>query len=115
MRKLFALALLAISAFGADISGTWNAQVETSAGSGSPTFVLKQEGEQVTGRYSGALGDADVKGSVKGDKVELHFQASPQGDAVDVVYSGTLDGEKKMKGTVKIGSLAEGTFSAERK
>jgi len=52
---------------------------------------------------------------VKGDKVEFRFKVSPQGDAIEVVYSGTLDGEKKMKGTVTLGSLGDGTFTAERK
>ncbi len=116
MRKLLALALLAVTAFASDISGTWNASVETDAGSGSPTFVLKQQGDQITGTYSGQLGEGDVKGTVKGDKVEFSFNVSPQGDAIEVVYSGTLlEGDKKMKGTVKLGSLGSGTFTAERK
>ena len=31
-----------------DISGTWKAVVELDVGSGEPTFVFKQEGEQIT-------------------------------------------------------------------
>jgi len=115
MRKLLALALFAVTALAADISGTWTADVQTDAGSGSPTFVLKQDGEALSGKYSGALGEADIHGTVKGDKVEFRFKVSPQGDAIEVVYSGTLDGEKKMKGTVTLGSLGDGTFTAERK
>jgi hypothetical protein len=115
MCKLLTLTLFAITVFVADVSGTWNAQVETDAGSGSPTFVLKQAGEEITGRYSGALGEADVKGTIKGDKIEFRFTVSPQGDAIEVVYAGILDGDKKMKGTVKLGSLGSGTFTAERK
>ena len=115
MRKLLALALFAVTAFASDVTGTWNAQVETGAGNGTPTFVLKQDGDRITGSYSGALGEADVKGTVKGDKVEFSFKVSPQGDEIEVVYTGTLDGDKKMKGTVKLGSLGEGTFTAERK
>jgi hypothetical protein len=115
MRLLIVFAILAASVFGADITGTWNADVKTDAGNGNPTFVLKQSGEEVTGHYSGALGEAEVKGTIKGDKVELRFKGSAGGDEVEVVYSGTLDGDKKMKGTVQLGSLASGTFTAERK
>ena len=116
MRLLIAFVLFSTCAFGADITGTWNADVQTDAGNGNPTFVLKQSGDEITGHYSGALGEADVKGTVKGeDKVELRFKASAGGDDVEVVYSGTLDGDKKMKGTVRLGSLASGTFTAERK
>ena len=115
MRTLLAFAALSFSAFAADISGTWRAQVETDAGSGSPTFVLKQDGEALTGSYAGALGEAKVTGSVKGDQVEIAFQVSPSGDAVKVVYSGKLLSDKKLKGTVKMGELGSGTFTAEKK
>lgn len=114
MRRLLLLALFSVAAFAADISGTWQFTVDTDAGSGTPTFVLTQTGEQLTGSYSGALGEAKVKGTVKGDKVEIIFQVSPAGDAVTVVYSGTLDGDKKMKGTVKLGDMGSGTFTGQK-
>ena len=114
MRRLVLLAFFSVAAFAADVTGTWNFNVETDAGSGNPTFVLKQSGEQLTGTYSGALVEAQVKGSVKGDKVEITFEVSPSGDAVKVVYSGTLDGDKKMKGTVKLGDLGSGTFTGQK-
>lgn len=114
MRRLLLLALVSLTVFAADVTGTWQFTVETDAGNGTPTFVLHQTGEELTGTYSGALGEAKVKGSVKGDNVEITFQASPGGDAVNVVYSGKLDGEKKMKGTVKLGDLGSGTFTAEK-
>jgi cytochrome c-type biogenesis protein CcmE len=114
MRRFLLFALFSVAAFAADVTGTWNFNVETDAGSGTPTFVLKQSGEELSGTYSGALGEAKVKGTVKGDKVEITFEVSPSGDAVKVIYTGTLDGEKKMKGTVKLGSLGEGTFTAQK-
>ena len=114
MRTLLVIALFSVTAFAADISGTWHAQVESDAGSGTPTFVLKQTGESVTGSYSGALGDSKVTGSVKGDQVQIQFEVSPSGDALKVVYSGKLEGDKKMKGTVKLGDLGSGTFTAEK-
>ena len=114
MRKLLLLALVSLAAFAADISGTWNAAVELDIGSGTPTFVLKQTGDQITGTYSGGLGEAKVKGTVKGEKVEISFDVAPDGNTVTAVYSGTLDGEKKMKGTVKIGSIGSGTFTATK-
>jgi hypothetical protein len=51
---------------------------------------------------------------VKGDRVEITFEVSPSGEALVCNYSGTLDGEKKMKGKVKLGSLGEGTFTATK-
>lgn len=114
MRKLSALALFSVCAFAADITGKWNATVELDIGSGNPTFVLKQTGDQLTGTYSGALGEAKLTGTVNGDKVRFSFDVSPDGNHLTVVYSGTLDGEKKMKGTVKLGEAGGGTFTASK-
>lgn len=110
------LLALTVPVWAADVTGSWTAAVETSAGSGSPEFVFKQNGEILTGTYSGALGSAELAGTVKGTAVEFSFAADAGGEAVKVEYKGTLDASAKtMKGTVKLGSLAEGTFTAEKK
>ena len=114
MRTVLALSLFVTSLFAADISGSWEAQVETSAGSGSPSFVFKQEREKLTGSYSGALGQAQLTGSVKGDAVEFSFDVSPQGDKVKVVYKGTIKSPKSMAGSLVVESLAEGTWTATK-
>ncbi len=94
----------------ADLTGSWACSVETDAGSGSPSFTLKQTGADLTGRYSGQLGDADVKGKVDGEKFTFSF---PAGDS-SVVYAGTL-GTEGLKGTVDLAGQAKGTFSCKRK
>jgi hypothetical protein len=115
MRRFLALALFSVVAYAADISGTWTAQVETDAGSGTPTFVFKQTGEELSGTYSGQLGEAKLTGTVKADKAVWSFEVSPGGDAIKVTYTGTLDGDAKMKGTIDFGSLGKGTFTATKK
>ncbi len=102
---------LALPLLAADITGTWQGEVKTDAGSGSPTFVLKQDGETITGTYSGQLGEAKVTGTIKGDEVTFSFDAQ-----VTVVYVGKVDASgKKMSGTVDLGGQASGTFTAEKK
>ncbi len=95
-----------------DLSGDWSGQVETSAGSGSPSFTLKQTGDKLTGRYKGQLGEFDLTGSVSGDKFEFSFKVSGQIEGT-VKYTGTTDG-KTMKGKVDLAGMAEGTFSAKK-
>ncbi len=114
-RTLLVALLLVCSALAADLSGTWVLQVETSAGSGTPTFIFKQNGDKLTGHYSGALGEADVTGVVKGDQVEFSFKVSPGGEEMTVTYKGTITGPEKMKGTAKLGTLAEGTWEGSKK
>jgi hypothetical protein len=85
--------------------------VETSAGNGSPTFVLKHATDSTfTGTYTGQLGQSEVKGTLKGDKVHIEFDMS--GNLIE--YKGTLKGDDLI-GTVKLGTMAEGTFSGKRK
>ena len=49
-----------------DVSGTWTFDVQTEAGSGTPTVTFKQDGEKLTGHYAGTFGEADLTGTVKG-------------------------------------------------
>ncbi len=95
-----------------DVTGDWSATVETEAGSGNPSFTFKQEGEKLTGKYKGLLGEFDLTGTVKGDKIEFSFKATGQVEGV-VTYAGTTDG-KTMKGKVSLAGLGEGTFSGKK-
>jgi hypothetical protein len=97
-----------------DVSGTWIMAVETGAGSGTPTVLLKQDGEKLTGQYSGQLGEAPVTGTAKGSAVEFGFDISVQGTPFHVTYVGTAD-PTSMKGAVKLGDLGEGTFTGKKK
>ena len=110
-RLLIAFALSALASLAADVSGTWSAAVRLDAGSGTATFVFKQAGDALTGTYSGALGNADVKGTVKGNQVEWSFE-NP--DAGKISYKGTLEGAT-IKGSVEYGQLGAGSFTAEKK
>jgi len=111
---LLTLILTAVIAPAADISGKWTFQVETSAGSGSPTFVIEQKGEALTGSYSGALGEAKIRGTVKGDQITIEFDVEGGGQAAKIEYKGTIESDTKMKGTVKLGSFGEGTWTGAR-
>ncbi len=103
---LLLLSTFSVSAQAVDVSGKWNMKVETSAGSGTPVFVLKQTGETVSGTYTGQLGEAAVTGTLKEKAIKLEFKAGEY----NVVYTGTIEGNT-MKGKVAIGDVAEGTFT----
>ena len=103
---LVLLSTFSASAQAVDVSGKWNMKVETSAGSGTPVFVLKQTGETITGTYSGQLGEAEVTGTLKGKEIKLEFKAGEY----NIVYTGTVEANT-MTGKVGIGDAAQGTFS----
>jgi len=103
---------LACAALATDISGSWEFAVETSQGSGTPSFEFKQEGDKLSGTYSGQFGTAKLSGTVKGDQVEFTFTISNVGTAR---YKGTIEGPSSIKGKVEYGDVAEGTFAAKKK
>jgi hypothetical protein len=98
-----------------DVTGKWLFTVETSAGPGTPTVTLKQDGERLTGHYSSqTLGEADLTGAVRGQSLNFTFDADLQGTLVKVTYAATVESKDAMKGTIDIGGLATGTFTGKR-
>jgi len=97
-----------------DLSGEWVVEVQTEAGAGSPTFVFKQDGDKLTGKYKGLFGEADLTGSVTGKTVKFSFSADAQGTAVTVTYDGEIESDSAIKGKVDLGGLGSGTFTGKR-
>lgn len=117
-RALFALAacfVLATALWAADVSGTWTFDVNLDAGSGSPTFSFEQKGDVITGKYQGQLGESELKGTVKGDKIQFSFKLQQGGEVLTVEYDGTIQSATSMKGTTKYGTFASGTWTATKK
>ena len=122
MKKALTLAAISFALAGAlaaqarvDVTGKWLFTVQTSAGGGTPTVTLKQDGEKLTGHYSSQqLGEAELTGTVKGADIKFTFGADVQGAHLDVTYTGTIESKDSMKGTVNLGGLGDGTFTAKR-
>jgi hypothetical protein len=100
-----------------DISGTWVFSVDLEdGGHGDPTFVFKQEGEKLTGTYSGPLGEQKVTGTVKGDKAAFGFEASRDGETIKAAYSASIESPSKMTGTVEFsGGNTRGTWTGTKR
>ena len=98
-----------------DVSGTWNFEVQTDAGGGAPTMTFKQEGEKLTGHYTGTFGEAELTGTVKGNDIAFSFTADFQGTPLANSYKGTIENATSMKGTLEISGVGSGTFTAKKK
>jgi len=115
LAMVFALAPIAIAQAKIDVTGKWAFNVQTDAGSGTPTVTFKQDGEKLTGHYSSqTFGEVDLTGSVKGNEIKFSFTADAQGTSMNVAYTGTIENKDSLKGTVDLGGLAQGTFTAKR-
>lgn len=95
----------------ADVSGTWLFEVNLDQGSGTPTFILDQKGSKLSGTYKGQFGEAPLTGTVDGKSIKFTFTVQ---DA-KVEYEGTVEGPKEMKGKVRYGDLASGTWTATKR
>jgi hypothetical protein len=85
-----------------DISGTWafSTSMEDARApqNVSSTFVLKQDGEKLTG----AQGENKVTGTVKGNKVVFNVEGKNRsGEPYKNAYTGTIESPTKMSGTVE--------------
>lgn len=96
-----------------DVTGTWSFEVNTSFGSGNPTMTFKQDGEKLTGQYSGQYGQAALTGTVKGKDINFTYDMTAEGTTVHVVYTGIVD-KDTMKGTMSFGDIGDGTFAGKK-
>ena len=114
---VFAAALLTtarLAAQAVNVTGEWTFDVQTDQGGGTPTITFKQDGEKLTGKYVGQLGNADLTGTVKGSAIHFTFTIDAQGQQAPVTYDGTVE-KNTMKGKLDIGGMINGTFTATKK
>ena len=96
------------------LTGAWTFTVDLDGSITYPAVTLVQDGETLTGHYSSeGLGENDITGTVSEMKITIMFAADPGlGQVIDVVYTGTIDEEGMISGTLDLGGLAQGTFTA---
>ena len=114
---VLAVATAPVAAQTANVAGAWTMSVTTDAGgTTTPSMTLQQDGTALTGHYtSETLGEADVTGTVEGNRVTIRFDADLQGQEVPVIYAATLGDDGVLTGTIDLaGGLATGTFTARR-
>ncbi len=94
------------------VNGTWLLSVTLGDGQGGEASVALEEKEagKLTGSYTGALGTAEVSGTVAGDAVTFWFDSQ----AGKITYQGKVAGDT-MEGTCTYGQLGNGTFKGKKK
>src|SRR6266496_4104588 len=104
MKLLLALfAIFALTAWAADIAGTWKASVDTPNGAMESTFDFKVDGSKLMGTVTSAQMAASPisDGKVDGDKLSFVVKRNgPNGELV-INYKGAVSGDE-MKMTIDI-------------
>jgi hypothetical protein len=95
-----------------NITGTWDCTIDRPPANGGPvkvTFIFKQEGEKLTGTYTGIgsrgpLSEEKITGTAKDDKAvfayELKHPGMPDKPGLTVTFNGIVESANKMTGTV---------------
>src|SRR5262245_8160915 len=93
----------------ADISGTRKGAIDRPGNSYGPldiTFIIKQEGEKLSGTYSDGtkIGPQKITGTVKGNKTALSWELNPPADSkkpgLTVTFNGTVESPTKITGVI---------------
>ncbi len=98
-----------------NISGNWTMTLEMPMGTGTPTLVLKQDGEKITGSYTGRYGTFPLEGSLKERTIVFTFSMTAEGETVQMTFTGEVaaDGQT-MKGKASLGEMGEASWSAKK-
>ena len=112
-----AIALVPVAAQDAkkiDITGTWEMTVESPQGPMLITANYKQEGETLTGTHVSEMGEAPLKGTVKGADIEYTITIDMGGQQFSIVHKAKVDGDT-ITGSAVIGEMGTIAFTAKRK
>ena len=93
-----------------DISGTWKGAIDRPGNSYGPldiTFIVKQEGEKLSGSFSQGNKKGEqqkITGTVKGNKVVFSYELNPPPEikkpGLTVTFAGTLESPAKISGVI---------------
>ena len=95
----------------AQVAGDWAVTIHYLRGTGEQHFVLKQDGNDVTGEHHGEIYNATLKGSVHANEVAMMSVLPVIGYPLPCRFKGTVEGNR-MSGTVNMAEYGEAKWEA---
>jgi hypothetical protein len=115
---LVALALIpavTVSTQSASVDGRWEVAANIGGRSTGMDCLFKQKDAELTGTCEGDSGALPITGKVDGKTVSWQFNTQYEGQALTVIYTGTLESAEKIAGSVDVQPLSvSGDFVAKR-
>jgi hypothetical protein len=103
MKRLLGLMVVfAVAAYAADVTGTWKATAEGPNGTMERSFVLKVDGNKLTGETTSSMfGKSTITdGKIDGDSLSFTIAVKFQDNEMKLNYKGKVNG-KEIKFTVE--------------
>jgi len=97
----------------ASVGGTWAVSIQYSCGMGEQHFVLKQDGNAVTGDHKGEIYAGMVQGSIHGDQIRLQSNMAVPGNGIHWTFEGSVRGNS-MSGNANMGEYGPATWTATK-
>jgi hypothetical protein len=115
---MMTIALFPSTTMAIDVTGTWKADIETQVGKFKYTYILKQEGTQVTGKILSELEGEKretvvLEGKLDGDTIEFVEMMKFQDMDLKISYKGKVTGDE-ISFTRQVGEYATEVFIAKR-
>ena len=95
------------------IDGAWAVTIDYPLGQGSQKFTLRQNGSDVGGLHQGEIYNGRLRGTVKGETVELRTVMEVPGNDIHWTFTGTHEGGR-MSGAVDMGEYGPASWTAVR-
>ena len=98
-----------------DLSGEWKLELKFLLGEASHSLQLKQDGDQVRGRYRSQYEEQDITGSVGEDgAVRLRSGVHYEACGASYTFQGRVE-DDLMEGEVDLGEYWKGSWRAVRR
>jgi hypothetical protein len=112
------LLVAAATTVAADISGTWNATIDTQVGQMKYAYTFQVAGDKITGtaqvEMQGEKHKVDLKDvKLTGDELTFTEALEAMGNTITVTYKGKVSGDE-IKFTRQVGEFATEEFVAKR-
>lgn len=120
MKRLLPVALALIPAVtvftqSTSVEGRWEVAANIGGTATQMDCMFKQKDAELTGTCEGDSGALPITGKVEGKTVTFQFNAQHEGQALTVIYTGTLESADKITGSVDVQPLSvSGDFVAKR-
>ena len=110
---LASAALAAAAADNATFSGKWQVRQSIAGNENSQACTFTQNGNDLSGTCGVEDKTLQISGKVDGKKVTWSYKAEYNGSPLTIKYTGTIDPENKIIGTVLVEEFTvEGEFTA---
>jgi len=97
----------------AAMAGNWAVTIHYTCGMGEQVFVLKQNGNALTGEHKGEVYDAELQGAIHGDQLTLRSNMAVPGNAIHWTFEGSVRGNTA-SGNVNMGEYGPATWTATK-